>query len=481
MSATELGSLDATAQADLVRRRELSPRELVDAAIARLESVNPRLNAVIHQQLDEARGRAAEPALADGPFRGVPFLMKDLGGPEAGQPHHAGSRVLKEIGWRESEDGHLTARFKAAGLVILGRTNTPELGLLPTSEPEAYGPTRNPWSLAHSAGGSSGGAAAAVAAGIVPFAHASDGGGSIRGPASMCGLVGLKPTRGRCSFGPSVGERWSGFSNEFAVTRSVRDAAALLDVAAGAMPGDPYTAPPPVESFAASAARPPGRLRVGVLRDGVRGIPLHAECVAAVDRAARALEDAGHAVELAYPAALDEPDHVTLYVTIVAANTARAVQVWSERAGRELGEDDMEPLTWALAGFGRGRSAADLLATLDGVHAFGRRLASWWESGFDLLLTATQSAPPPEVGELRSTRDEPFRGFARSAPYGVNTLPFNMSGQPAISLPVHVTAGGLPVGAQLVAPFAREDLLLAVAAQLEPALGWGARRPPLHA
>lgn len=482
MTPSELGVLDATAQADLVRRREVSPRELVDAAIARLEAVNPQLNAVIHTQLDEARARAADPAsLPDGPFRGVPFLMKDIGGPEAGQPNHAGSRLLKEIGYRETVDGYLTTRVKQAGLVILGRTNTPELALLPTTEPEAYGPTRNPWNLEHSAGGSSGGAASAVAAGIVPFAHASDGGGSIRGPGSMCGLIGLKPTRGRCSFGPAMGERWSGFSNEFAMTRSVRDTAALLDALAGMSPGDPYTAPPPAQSFAESARRDPGKLRIGVLRSGLRGIELHPENLAAVDRTARALADLGHVVEESHPTALDDPEHVGHYVTIVASNTARAVQVWSERAGRELGENDMEPLTWALVGFGRSKTAPELLAAIEGVHRFGRQVAAWWESGFDLLLTATQSAPPPRIGEISSTPEEPLRAFMRAAPYGVCTLPFNLSGQPGISLPVHVTADGLPVGAQLVAKFAREDVLLAVSAQLEGAFEWSKRLPPLHA
>src|SRR5262245_45526329 len=231
--------LDATEQAALVRRKEVSPSELVEAAIARLERLNPQLNAVIHLALERARSRAAAADLPDGPFRGVPFLMKDLGGAEAGQPNHGGMRVLKEAGWREREDSYLTQKFAAAGLVSLGRTNTPELALLPTTEPEAYGATRNPWNPRHSAGGSSGGAAAAVAAGIVPAAHASDGGGSIRGPASMCGLVGLKTTRGRTSFGPGLSERWSGFSVEFALTRSVRDAARLVDAAGGPMPGHP--------------------------------------------------------------------------------------------------------------------------------------------------------------------------------------------------------------------------------------------------
>jgi amidase len=481
MTPSELGTLDATAQADLVRRRELSPRELVDAAIVRLETVNPRLNAVIHTQLDTARALAGSAQLPDGPFRGVPFLMKDIGGAEAGQPNHAGSRLMKELGWRESADAYITAKLKQAGLVILGRTSTPELAMLATTEPDAYGPTRNPWNPQHSAGGSSGGAAAAVAAGIVPCAHASDGGGSIRGPGSMCALIGLKPTRGRSSFGPALGERWSGFSNEFAMTRSIRDTAALLDVASGAMPGDPYTAPPPARSFAASAATPPGRLRIGVLRRGLRDVALHAESLAAADRAARALADAGHVVEEAHPAALDEPGYIMDYVNVVASNAARAVQVWSERAGRELRPDDMEILTWAVAQHGRARKATDLLAAVESVHRFGRRVAAWWSDGFDLLLTPTQAAPPPAIGELSSTPEEPLRALLRSAPYGVFTLPFNLSGQPAISLPVHWTPDGLPIGAQLVAAFAREDLLLSVGAQLEAALGWATQRPPIHA
>src|SRR5262245_40545973 len=268
----DLSSLDATAQAALVRRGELSPRELVEAAVARLERLNPQLNAVIHPALERARAAAASRDLPDGPFRGVPFLMKDLGGAEAGAPCHCGMRFLRDAGWTEREDAYLTRRFRDAGMISLGRTNTPELALLPTTEPEAYGPTRNPWSLAHSAGGSSGGAAAAVAAGIVPVAHASDGGGSIRGPASMCGLVGLKPTRGRNSFGPALGERWSGFSAEFVVTRSVRDAAALLDVTAGPMPGDPYFAPPPARPFATAIAQRPPALSVGFLSGEPRAV-----------------------------------------------------------------------------------------------------------------------------------------------------------------------------------------------------------------
>jgi amidase len=475
----ELASLDATAQADLVRRGELSPRELVDAAIERLERLDPELNAVIHPALERARERVASPELPDGPFRGVPFLMKDIGGDEAGQPLHAGLGFLKRADWRPTLDAYFTRKVAAAGLVSLGRTNTPELALLPTTEPEAYGATRNPWSPSHSAGGSSGGSAAAVAAGIVPAAHASDGGGSIRGPASMCGLVGLKPSRGRLSFGPGLGERWSGFSCEFAVTRTVRDAAGLLDALAGPMPGDPYFAPPPARPFAEVVGRDPGRLRVGVMTRAPRGIEMQSDCLDVVDATARALEDLGHDVALAYPEALDDPDCVAHYATVVACNVARALEAWGDKVGRQVEQPDVEPLTWALAERGRAVTATAYLATLEFVHSFGRRLAAWWQEGFDLLLTATQAAPPPLLGTLVSPPEMPLKAFVLSAPYGVFTLPFNLSGQPAISLPMHWTEDGLPVGGQLVAPYAREDLLLGVAAGLEQARPWAERRPAL--
>jgi amidase len=469
--------LDATAQAELVERGELSPAELVQAAIARLEARNPALGAFIHPALERALGRARDPALPRGPFRGVPFAMKDLGGPEAGLPHHAGMAFLKRAGWTEREDGYLTRKFQAAGLISLGRTNTPELALLPTTEPDAYGPSRNPWDRTRSSGGSSGGASAAVAGGIVAAAHASDGGGSIRGPACMCGLVGLKPTRGRNSFGPGLGERWSGFSAEFVVTRSVRDTAALLDVTAGPMPGDPYFAPPPTEPFAASVKRSRGQLRIGVRKDAPRGIAVDSEVADAVEATARRLQNLGHLVEPAHPEALDDPAHVGLYVNVIAANVARALAGWSERVGRSIGQGDVEPLTWALAEQGRSLSAAQHIANVEGVHAFGRRLAAWWESGFDLLLTPTQAAPPPALGWLTSTREEPLRAFLRSAPFGVYTLPFNLSGQPAISIPAARTASGLPIGVQLAGAYGAEGLLLRAALELEQAHPWALVAP----
>ncbi len=464
--------LDATGQAERVRRGELKPEELVLAAARRLEARNPALGAFIHPALERALERARGPALEAGPFRGVPFAMKDLGGAEAGLPHHAGMAFLKRAGWIEREDSFLTRKLRAAGLVSLGRTNTPELALLPTTEPDAYGPTRNPGDLGRSAGGSSGGAAAAVAGGIVAAAHASDGGGSIRGPASMCGLVGLKPTRGRISFGPGLGERWSGFSTEFVVTRSVRDAAALLDAVAGPMPGDPYHAPPPPAPFAV-AMRERRALRVGFRCDAPRGIGVDPEVAEAVRATARGLEQLGHRVEEAHPEALDDAAHVGLYVNVVAANVARALDAWGARVGRAVEAGDVELLTWALAEHGRALSAAAHLGHVEGVHAFGRRLAGWWDTGFDLLLTPTQAAPPPALGWITSSREEPLRAVARAAPYGVFTLPFNLSGQPALSLPAARThAGGLPIGIQLAARFGGEALLLQVGAELEAVHPW---------
>jgi amidase len=475
----ELARLDATAQAELVRNGKISPAELVDAAIERIERVDPQLNSVIHRAFERGRERAAAADLPDGPFRGVPFLMKDIGGEEAGEPMHAGLRAAKLAGWKSTFDSYFTQKTRAAGLVSLGRTNTPELALLPTSEPDAYGPTRNPWSLDHSSGGSSGGASSAVAAGLVPAAHASDGGGSIRGPASMCSLVGLKPTRGRNSFGPGVGERWSGFSAEFVVTRSVRDSAAMLDVTSGPMPGDPYFAPPPARPFGESFRDDPGSLRIGLMTVGPREIEISPESVAAAEGTARVLEDLGHQVEISHPPALDDPQLVATYVGMVSSNVARALESWGEKLGRPLTQDDVEPLTWELTCRGSEITATQHLASIEFVHALGRRFAQWWDGGFDLLLTPTQGAPPPAIGTLFSTREEPLRAFLLSSPYGSFTLPFNLSGQPAISVPSHSTPEGLPVGSQLVAPYAREDLLLQVGHRLEEAVGWLDWRPPI--
>jgi amidase len=482
----ELTRLDATAQADLVRRKEVTPLELVDAAIARIETLDPRLNAVILPAFERARERAralaGAPELASLPFAGVPFLMKDLGGQEAGMPCHLGMKSLKDAGWIEAETSVFAARVARAGLVSLGRTNTPELGLTPVTEPEAYGPTRNPWSLQHSPGGSSGGASSAVASGMVPMAHASDGGGSIRIPAAHTGLVGLKPTRGRSSFGPGAGERWNGFACELVVSRTVRDTAGFLDAIQGPEPGDPYFAPAPRRPYAQEVGADPGRLRVGLLAGPPRdGVTLHPECAEAARQTARALEAAGHDIEEVAPAAFADGALGLAYVTVVACNVARALDVTGTKVGRPLTPKDVEPMTWALAEIGRGTTAAGLLAQLDFVHRYGRRMAAWWQEGFDLLLTPTTAEPPPRIGEFLAPPDQPLRPLLRGTPFGSYTLSLNLSGQPAISLPVRWTPDGLPVGAMLAAAYGREDLLLRVAAQLEQALPWHDRRPPIHA
>lgn len=476
----DLSRLDATAQADLVGRGEIKPVELVEAAIERAERLDPQLAAIVTRQFDRARAEAAK-ELPAGVFSGVPYLLKDLGAHLDGDPVFSGMGVLRAANTRESGDTAFAARLRAAGMVSLGRTNSPELGILPTTEPDAFGATHNPWNPGHSPGGSSGGSAAAVAAGIVAVAHASDGGGSIRIPASHCGLVGLKPSRGRNSFGPAFGERWSGCSCEGFVTRSVRDTAALLDVTAGLEPGDPYTAPRPDRPFAQEVGAEPGQLRIGVMERSPRDGELAPQCLAAVRAGAEILASLGHGVEPGFPAALDDPDVMGRFVTLVAVSTARTLDRVGARLGRAIEETDVEPLTWAVAEIGRTRSGADYVAALESMHAHGRALAGWWDAGFDLLLTPTCAEPPPPLGSFAAPPGEPLVSYMRAAPFGAFTAQFNLSGQPGISLPLHWTDDGLPVGVQLVAPLGREDLLIRVAAQLEAAVPWVDRLPPIHA
>jgi amidase len=477
----DLADLDAIAQADLVRRGEASPLELVDAAIARIEKLDPTLNAVIHPRFDRAREEAASPALPEGPFRGVPILVKDLWCHTAGDPFHKGMRFLKELRWREPHDTEHAARLRRAGFVIVGRTNTPELGLAPTTEPEAYGPTRNPWDPARSPGGSSGGSATAVASRMVPVAQASDGGGSIRIPASACGVVGLKPSRGRVTCGPFAGEYTAGLSVELCVSRTVRDTAAYLDAVAGPGVGDPSVAPPPPRPYAREVGADPGRLRVGLLDRDPRGqVEVDPEVARATREAARLLEAAGCVVEESHPAALGDPELAMGIVTLFAVGVAAALEHWSERTGRAIGPGDVEEATWALAEAGRTVTAAQLWLARERMLVAARRVAAWWADGFDLLLPPTLPALPPALGHF-TTPSDPARGLARMTPFTTFTAAFNATGQPAISLPLAQSNGGLPIGVQLVAAFGREDLLLRVAARLEEARPWADRRPPIAA
>lgn len=477
----DLSGLDATAQAALVATGQASPEELVEAAIERIERVNPQINAVITPLFERARARARA-ELPAGPFRGVPFLLKDLSCHSAGDPFHEGMSFLKERDWSEPADTALAARFKAAGLVVLGKTNTPELGILPTTEPAAYGATRNPWDPTRSTGGSSGGSAAAVAAGLVPVAHANDGGGSIRIPASECGLVGLKPSRARVSSAPEFGDVMGGLTCEHVVTRSVRDTAAVLDAIHGMEPGDPFTAPEPARPYAEEVGADPGRLRIGVMSTAPLGqVTIHTDCVDAVQATGRLLESLGHHVEVSHPKALDDPDYTGHFITNWAAGAAWNLDYWSRRTGTEISAGDVEPLTWALAELGRSSTAAQWLWAREWLQANSRDVASWWVEGFDLLLTPTIAEPPPPLGTFDSPPDNPLHGLFRAAEVVPFTPPFNVTGQPGISLPLHWSADGLPIGVQLVAAFGREDVLIRVAAQLEAARPWADRRPAIHA
>ncbi len=475
----ETADLDATALAALVREGDATPRELADLAIARIEVLNPELNAVIHPRFERAL-EEADLVDADAPFAGVPMLVKDCLSPIAGEPYHLGMRALRDAGHRADHDGELTRRFRAGGLVMLGRTNTPELAAAPTCEPLAYGPTRNPWNTEHSTGGSSGGSAAAVASGMVPVAHGNDMGGSIRIPSSECGLVGLKPTRARTSLAPDFGEFWGSLTHEFVLVRSVRDAAGMLDALAGPSPGDPYTAPAPRRPWREEVGADPGRLRMGVLTSRADGAPVHPECVAAAERAAALLAALGHDVDDSWPEAVADLDARATLGTVVAAALAYDLDRWSAVLGRTLGRDDVEPATWVLAERGRALSATELVDATERGQRLSRRIAAWWADGHDVLITPTLAVPPPRLGEIAPT--VPFEDLLpKLSAVGAFVGPWNLTGQPAMSLPLHTSADGLPIGVQLVAAYGREDVLLRVAAQLEQATPWAHARPPVHA
>lgn len=477
--ADETRWMDATDQAALVRSDEVSPSELVEAAIQRIEALDGPLNAVVLRWFDEARALAASGALPEGPFRGVPFLLKDLWATEAGRPITNGNKALKEAGYRADTDTTLVGRHKAAGFVTLGRTNSPELGSLPTTEPEAWGATHNPWDLGRSPGGSSGGAAVAVATGMVPIAHASDGGGSIRIPASCCGLVGLKPSQGRMSLGPMRDEGNLGV--EHCVARTVRDTAALLDATHGPGVGDTVIAPPPARPYLDEVGADPGRLRIGLLDHDPRGTPVHDECVRAVHDAGRLLESLGHHVEPGHPAPLGDLTFGARFSALWATNMGVSIRRFEDLLGRPVTEDDVEPVNWIQAQFAANFSGIDYALALAAAVQFRRGVQAWWHDGWDLLLTPTLTEPPVALGEHANEPDDPLAPSRRAGQWVAFTPAFNTSGQPAISLPLHWTPDGLPVGVQLVAAYGREDVLVRVAAQLEQAQPWADRRPPEHA
>jgi amidase len=474
--ADETRWLDATAQAALVRSGQVHPRELLTAAVERAERLDPMLSALTSTWFDEAlQAASTDGGLADGPFHGVPFLLKDLYAAFAGQPLSNGNRALKAAGYRASADTTLVSRYRAAGLNIMGRTNSPEWGSVPTTEPLAWGPTHNPWDLTRSPGGSSGGSAAAVAAGIVPFAHASDGGGSIRIPASCCGLVGLKVSQGRITLGPLRDE--SGLGVEHCVSRTVRDTAALLDATRGPGVGDTVIAPAPARPYLDEVGADPGRLRVGVLTVNPRGGAVDDECSRAAQRTGELLASLGHHVEPAWPEVLSDQELPGRFTALWATNMAVAVDRTSAMLEREIGPDDVELVNWTMAMYAREMTAVQYAEALAAVVTFRRRLQQWWADGWDLLVTPTLAAPPVPLGTIVNDPANPMLPMTLSGQWVPFTPPYNTSGQPAISLPMHWTPEGLPVGVQLVAAYGREDVLICVAAQLESAAPWDHHRP----
>jgi len=468
--ADELKHQDATALADLIRRKEIKPLELVESVIERIEKLNPVLNAVVTPMYDLAR-EAAQSKLLKGPFAGVPFLLKDLIAAYAGVRMTLGARAFGKFIPRR--DAEIVRRYKKAGLIIVGKTNVPEFGLLPTTESDFLGPAKNPWNAAQSTGGSSGGSAAAVAARIVPMAHASDGGGSIRIPASCCGVFGLKPTRARITLGPDLGDMMGGLISEHAVTISVRDSAALLDATAGPMPGDPYWAPPVKRRFVREAGADPGSLRIAFTCKTSPEIPVHPDCVNAVGDAAKLCEQLGHVVEEAHPV-IDGTALGNAFNVYWFAGVACIVKSLG------LTQHQVEPLTWGLYELSRTYDAADYIMATQTIHRISRNVAAFFEK-YDVLLTPTLAKPPLPLGALDSRPDNPIAGYIESGLYSVFTPISNITGQPAMSVPLFWNENNLPVGAHFIGRFGDEATLFRLAAQLEKARPWLDRLPPISA
>jgi amidase/6-aminohexanoate-cyclic-dimer hydrolase len=474
MAFREYGNFDAVGLAGLVRNKQVTARELLDEAVARTAKVDPQINAVVVKHYDYAE-RQIERGLPDGPFAGVPFLLKDLDLLE-GTRTTSGATLLKDF--VADHSGTLARRFLATGVSIFGKSASPEFGLMPTTESRLHGPTRNPWNLAHSSGGSSGGAAAAVAARIVPVAHASDGGGSIRIPASACGVFGMKPTRARNPLGPDRGEGWGGFSCGHVVSISVRDSAAMMDAIHGPEASSPYVAPAPERPFAQEVGRDPGKLRISFTDKSPYGDAIDPEIAAAVRDVAGLLADLGHHVEERAPPLAADP--AAVMTTIVGGNTALTVRLIEQRLGRAATENDFEILTLASARNAQNTSATDYVAAQLAAFQISRGLATFFENR-DVFLCPTLCSPPLRLGEL----DTMSKDLSHIAPiqrrYMPATAMFNMSGQPAMSVPLAWNKAGLPLGMMFSAKFGDEATLFRLAAQLEQARPWNNRLPPVCA
>ena len=486
---------DGVGLAELVRAKEVAPGELVEEAVGRIEALNPQLNAVIHAMYDTARRAAASRDLPDGPFHGVPFLLKDLLADVAGVPSTSGSRF--HVGYLPDCDSEIVRRYKAAGVVILGKTNVPEYGLLPVTEPELFGPTRNPWDLARTPGGSSGGSAAAVAARMVPMAH-GNGGGSIRVPASCCGLFGLKPTRGRNPLGPMLGEPWQGFVCDHVLTRTVRDSAAMLDATAGPDIGAPYYAPPPSRPFLEEVGRDPGKLRIAFSASPLTSGAVAPDCLKGLEAAIGLCLELGHEVEEAV-LPFDGEAFARAFLTMVCVETRATIQEVEAHAGRQATPRDYEPVTWAAALLGRETGAVEFARAVHLLKRTGREVGHFFQS-YDMFVTPTLACPPVAIGALLPQGAEAIAldilnrfnaGSLLSALHSADSMtqrilefmPYtllpNATGQPAMSVPLHWTEAGLPVGIQFIGRYADEATLFRLAAQMEAARPWAGRMPPI--
>ncbi len=470
--AREIAGTDGVGLAGLVRQGEVTPAELVEAVIERIERVNPELNAVVTKMYDEARQVAAG-SLPEGPFRGVPFLLKDLQAAYEGVKMTAGSRYLRDF--IPNGDSELVKRYRQAGLIVVGKTNTPEFGIMPTTEPELFGATRNPWDVTRSTGGSSGGSAAAVAAGIVPVAHANDGGGSIRIPASCCGIFGLKPTRGRNPLGPHFGDVFGGLVAEHVVSRTVRDSAAMLDATSGPEPGDPYCAPAPVRPFSQEVGADPGRLRIAWTTKTMTGVPVHEDCVAAVEDAVKLCSELGHEVIEDAPQ-LDGNMLTQAFMCLWASGNAWMIDSMSYAVGRHPAPEELEPLTRVLVEMGRQQTAPAYLMSVQVLQSYGRRIARFM-ANYDVMLTPTLAEPPVPLGTFDSPADDPLAGMRRAAGFVPFTPICNATGQPAMSVPLYWNASGLPIGTHFIGRFGDEATLFRLAAQFESARPWAGKYP----
>jgi amidase len=466
---------DGLGLGELVRRGEVSALELLDAAIARAEAVNPRINALAYRAYDQARAAASTFKPADQPFAGVPLLLKDILGDCAGLPTRFGSAFVPPV--PAAADSFQVAALKRAGFIPFAKTTAPEFGLPPFTEPKLYGPARNPWDLSRTPGGSSGGSAAAVAAGIVPVAHANDGGGSVRIPAACCGLVGLKPTRGRVSLGPMIGDAMNGLVINHVVSRTVRDSAAALDATAGYMPGDPYAAPPPRRAFRGELDAPPPRLRIAYSIRSPYGATLDPEIVAATQATARLCASLGHEVEEA-TFDLEAATLAPAFLSVYAAGLATLIDTVAALTGRTPAARDFEAMTWNFYQFGRAVSASQYLMAVGALQRAGRSFAAFFRER-DVWLTPTLGMLPLPVGLVDVNEPTATLADPRIAVFAHCNPIYNVSGQPAISLPLATSASGLPIGMLFGGRYAEEGLLLALAAQLETAQPWASRRPAL--